>query len=71
MPQFDFYSFFNQIITTLSIFFIFYFVFFEYYIITFSKSNKIKLKLNDPFKTIKSKIDIYSTLDKVEENSVA
>jgi hypothetical protein len=58
MPQFDYYSFQEQIIISLFFFFTAYFLFLNFYIIPFSKVIKLRSKINFFFledKTIKLK----------------
>lgn len=59
MPQFDFYSFFEQVILVLAFFSAFYFLFLHTFLINFSKNLKMRLKLKT-FLTPTNNIDNVS-----------
>ena len=57
MPQFDFYSFFEQVILVLTFFYFFYFLLLKIFLINFSKTLKIRSKLKSSLITLDNKIE--------------
>ena len=47
MPQFDFYSFYEQVSILLLVFTFYYFFFLRFYLVNFSKTIKMRLKLKN------------------------
>jgi hypothetical protein len=55
MPQFDFYSFSEQVSLFIVVFTIFYFSFLKFYFSNFAKTIKIRLKLKNIFDNFNNK----------------
>ena len=65
MPQFDFYSFYHQVILTTIAFSILYFFYLKFYIVIFSKLNKVRIKLTENYSNLVNKKSLQKKINEI------